>query len=331
MTELNNQELIRAISTILADLHLKPTEELHFSNWQIKPWQKILIAGKQTEEGKTRMVRLKIRTPGEVNPRQRFIRSESVARYINDRLAEAGLPAQKTLQTNFDSPPEWILRLDLKGTSVGKHSFKPEIDSTQLLEFIVGWRRALDQISQKADRTLLNHRDWQEQWSKEFDQRRKFVLQHLGQEMLDLLAQILSQPLTVTQTNSIVHTDLAPANILDGGKNGLFVIDWGEAAWGPKAIDWMTIWLFAYDRPEFGQAILKAMLNQCQTVAEKTETIQVAKMIVARLLSSFAEWYDYYCQPRSNENPANIAEAEKALPLARQRFVELLQQLDEKN
>ena len=92
MTELNNQELIRAISTILADLHLKPTEELHFSNWQIKPWQKILIAGKQTEEGKTIMVRLKIRTPGEVNPRQRFIRSESVARYINDRLAEAGLP-----------------------------------------------------------------------------------------------------------------------------------------------------------------------------------------------------------------------------------------------
>ncbi len=326
MTELTNEELIRAVPSILASLHVTPLENLHFSTWRVLPAHKILIAGVQDEEGKKIPVRLKVRTPGQVNPREKFIQSETVARHINDWLAQGGLPAQKTIKVNFDSPPEWILRLELAGAPVGNHSFRSEIDSTQLIKFVVELRQALDQMSQGVNRALLNHRDWQAQWLKEFNQREGFVSKHLGPEMLNTLKLILSQPLSVSESSSIIHTDLAPANILQG-QNGFFVIDWGEAAWGPKAIDWMTVWSFAYDRPELGRALLKAMFDQCQTEAEKNETVQVAKMMAARLLSSFAEWYDYYDQPRPGEKPAAIQEARQALPLARQRFVELLQQL----
>lgn len=328
MPVITNEQLLTALPLLLAELGIKTNRELHYSTWQLHPSQKILIAGVQTKNGKQTPVRLKMRVPGEVVTREKFVTNETIAQWVNERLFQSGLPAQRTLAVNFDTPPEWILREDIPGTPIGNHSLNADVDSAELATFVQQFRTVLDKIGSQIDHSKLNTYNWQAKWRSEFDLRAQAVKEQLGQEILEQLTEILSRPFQAVETNSLIHTDLAPPNILKG-PTGLFAIDCGEASWGPKALDWIMVWSFAFDRPELRQMILKQMLSECQTKSQLEETKTAALMVASRMLASFAEWADFY-QKHPDEKADKIEEAKRALPLAAASFKELTAVFDEK-
>jgi len=325
MKEISKEELLQALPRILEEQKITPLENLHFSRWQIQPWHKILIPGNQIFNGKPRSVRLKVRVPGNFNPRDSFIRNEKVAQIINDQLFRAGLPAQRTLAVNFDQPPEWILRQEIEGRPLGHHSFLPAAKSSDLAAFIKSLRQSLDEIGRNIDRNLLSNYNWQDKWLGELKQRHQAVIDHLGRETTELIEAQLSQQFDFQLTNSLVHADLSPSNILQG-RNGFCVIDWGEALWAPRAIDWLTVWSFAFARPDLQQQLVKMMMSESANEDQRHETKLAAKMTAARLMYKFAEFYDYYLR-YPNEKQKDIDEAFEALPLAKANFTKLLREL----
>lgn len=313
--------LVGVIERIVTELGITLKHPWHIDTWQIRPTDKIMIPGTQTRNGQAVAIRLKIRNPLGPVSKEKFVGSEQVAEQVNEALAAAGLPAQRTLETQFNSSPEWILRLDLPGTPTGDHAFSADINFTELTAFLAKWRPALDAVGQRIDRQLLAQPDWAAKWFAEFRLRRPAVAKQVGEQAAATLEQILSQPFRAELTNSLVHTDLAPPNILRG-PDGFFVIDWNEAAWGPKALDWMMVWSFLLDSPTVRQAILKLMIGECRTTAELAETKTAARMIAARMVASFAEWADYHTTAAAAETQF-AAEAAAALPKAWRNFQEL--------
>jgi len=326
MTELTESQFLAILPEILRQHQLTPTEQkLPFSAWHLTPQTKIVMPCDQLRDGRKVPVRLKIRVPNSVTSRETFIAFEQAAREVNEQLFKAGLPAQRTIEANFDQPPEWIIREEIEGSPIGNRSFDPAVSDEEIMAFLERLRTSLDQIAPRVNRQLLSTYNWQTKWLDQFNEAGSNILAHLGEKTFELVKEKLSQPITTQLTNSLVHTDLSPINILRG-QAGLFPIDWNEALWGPRAIDWMTIWSFAYDRPDLSELILTAMLKEPHDPNERQETIKVAEATAARMLYKFAESYDYHLKS-PGERKGNIEEAIQALPLATSRFTTLLQRL----
>lgn len=325
--EINHQvyQEIKAVAE-QQGIALQENEPQRILSWKIGRLKKVWSVGTKKDTGQK--VIIKLRPLGSVTSVEEFRRTETVEAQITDHLVQLGLRAQRTLKTQFDEAPEWIIREFSDGKPIGDIMILPTIDIDELFNFLVEMRQDLDTITDKIDHRLLNRHDWQKKWLEEFNQRRQAVITHLGHEVASTLASAIKWPAHLECQPSVLHNDLAPQNILQN-EQGFFLIDWGEACLGPRAIDWAMVWSFALDSPELREKILAQAQSEAKTEKELQEVKEIFLALNARMVASFAEWHDYYKNhPDVETRFARVVdEAIAALPKAWKNFQELQENL----
>jgi aminoglycoside phosphotransferase (APT) family kinase protein len=252
-----------------------------------------------------------------------FIRSEKVEQIITQSLAELGIEVSQTIKSNFVTAPQWTLRYLVEGEPVGNNFIRPEFEREEFVSFLMNLRDKLDSITEKIDPKLLPKRDFPKKWLTEYDDRSRYVIKHLGAKADQLLRAAIAELKDIDYESRLLHNDLAPQNILET-KSGYSLIDWGEAALGPRVIDWAMLWSFSVDLPKLREAIIERSLSEVEQ-KHQTSAKVVFLGLVARMVASFAEWSDHYLthQQEAHQFQRLANEAFDSLPKVWNNFRQL--------
>jgi hypothetical protein len=320
-----NERVWQELTTI-ADQQGVTIDDYHFHRvmgWEIERLKKIWVTGKIENLGKTIPVVLKIRPSGSVIASADFVRTELAGGEINQFLADNSFPASRTIKQNLNNPPEWIIREYLPGDVIGPLDIEIAIDNRKFISTLQQMRQLLDRAYREINLSVIPRPDWQAMWLKELDQFSTAVKSELGQEALNTLETILSGHYSF-KSLSLVHSDLAPQNIVVTNGDYL-IIDWGEVAVGPRAVDWMTVWSFAVFQPELQKELVKQMLRNCQSVEELAETKLAGLAIAARLMLKFAENAKYFAD--NPKEPSRLIHRSRAILEQSWKNFQLLQKI----
>lgn len=287
-----------------------PYHRKRIMSWKIDRLKKVWVTGTLLIDGKPQEVVLKIRPNGSVTPREEFVSSEQAASAINSFLASRHFLAARTLRSNFTVPPEWVIREMIAGEVIGALDFPTTANEGRLLQLLQSIRQLLDAAKDEINNFHFITPNWQEIWINELAERQEAVTYCFGNSGTSTIKAILSNTVNASHSLGLLHGDLAPQNILVTPTE-YRVIDWGEAAIGPKAIDWITAWSFAVWLPKLRRNILRTMFQSCQSLPELIETKQWSLLVAARMLVKFAE-NDFYFS-HNHEEPRRLAQQAKAI------------------
>jgi len=293
------------------------TERLN--KWNVGDLKKVWEQGTLKETGQE--VSVILRPLGSKTDLAEFIRTEKVSSQISVELNRTGIKTHRTIKSNLNSVPEWIIREFIPGKPIGYMSYSKEVNSDLLFDFFKKLRDSLDEIAPKIDSSLLNNFNWKDKWLGEFRERSKYIKEHLDDKInLQLLRNIES--VTKFTETTILHNDLAPQNILATENKNCSIIDWGEAAVGNRVIDIAMCWVFAVHQDTLREQLLELAMDTEDV--EESKSIFLA--IASRMMASFAEWLTYY-RGNPQENPKFIKEIEAAFPKYWDNLKELQVQL----
>lgn len=276
-------ELISKSQSITLD----PEYRERIMGWKIDKLKKIWAIG--TDQNSDTRVLIKVRPVGSILPIEEFIETERLEKIITDFLSNAGVPTERILREQLTDEPQWVLREFREGSPIGKMSYNKELDEIALFDSLKKLFNTLDNIPKAEIENNFPERNWIEKWKLEFADREQLLLEFLGAEAVERLHKAIPESLTINLPKTLLHNDLAPQNIINS--NGDFsVIDWGEASYGPRVIDWATVWSFAIFHPDLQSKIVQHIVEN--SVNEAQDKLLMLTLS-ARLLASIAEYHHY--------------------------------------
>lgn len=292
-------------------------------SWDIKDLKKIWAVGIDNNSGKK--VLIKIRPSNSILPIKNFVDSELREKSITNHLASHDIKTQKVLAEQLDDTPQWIIREYDDGKTIGNMSFNLSINEDKLFIALKKLRVGLDKISNDALLEPFANYDWQNKIHIEFHDRRKYIVEFLGEEVATMIEKSMSVPARTLKPESLLHNDLAPQNIIESDDE-YFVIDWGESALGPRALDWATVWSFAVFHPDLQDKFLEIAVFKIKDEKEQTVAKKIFLTVAARLMASFAE-YHHYRMNLSSKTKEETSYNEDSLDRAWKNFKKLINKL----
>ncbi len=267
----------------------------------------VWIKGTQRHLFQNRPVIVKMRPLISQKVNADFIDVQKKLREISLLLNRSGLRAQKVMELRTEHAPEWLVLEYLTGVPVGRVVFEAEHLTDRLINYLSNLSGRLNMMN--ASSLNLPRQLDSSNWQREFAVRQHFIEKHLGPNIASKAAEVLKNPITFTNL-SLVHSDLAPDNILTTGHN-FIAIDWGGLKFASPATDWGTAWAFGVLSRDWQDKLFKHYMSLFP-IGKKAEALHAFQQIATRLLATIAESYDYYAEKKENK-PEYFAQAAKAI------------------